>query len=70
MRLDLKIAFLTSGKTQRQVAFEKGIPEGRLSGIVRGWSEPSEREQHAIAEALGKSADELFGCVESGARSG
>ena len=52
MRIGLKVAFLESGLTQRAIAASTGIPESRLSGIVRGWFEPTEDERAALARAL------------------
>lgn len=60
MRLNLKIAIVASGKSQRQIAAACDIPENRFSSIVRGWIYPREIEREAIAAALGKPADELF----------
>jgi hypothetical protein len=56
MRLELKIAILRSGKTQRQVSTESRIPETRLSHIVRGRSVPTPEEIAAINAALGDGA--------------
>ena len=61
MRLNLKIAIVASGGTQRELSWKSKIPENRLSSIVRGWIDPRDEERHAIAEALGKPVDELFG---------
>ncbi len=60
MRLDLKIAMLARGKTQRQVAWQSGISENRLSQIVQGWVEPTAREQTAIAAAVRAPPENLF----------
>lgn len=60
MRLNLKIAMLTTGKSQRQVAWQSGISENRLSQIVQGWVEPTQREQTAIAAALREAPENLF----------
>ncbi|HZO57055.1 MAG TPA: helix-turn-helix transcriptional regulator [Bryobacteraceae bacterium] len=62
-RLNLKIAIVASGKSQRQIAAACGVPENRLSEIVRGWAEPRDREREALAAVLGKPADDLFGHV-------
>jgi hypothetical protein len=65
VRLNLKIAIVASGKSQRQIAAACGhIPENRFSAIVRGWIEPRDDERVAIAAALGKPADQLFEQVE------
>lgn len=61
MRLNLKMTILAQGKSQRQVAAASRVPENRLSEIVRGWTVPRQHEREAIAAALGKTVDELFG---------
>ena len=43
MRLLLKTAILAAGKTQRLIANEAGIPENRLSSIVRAGSSRGRR---------------------------
>jgi hypothetical protein len=53
MRFGLKIAILQSGKSQRGIAADTGIPESRLSGIVRGWLEPSVSERALLNATLG-----------------
>lgn len=63
LRLELKLAILKSGKSQRFVAAAAGISENRLSEIVRGWSVPREGEQQALAQVLQKPASELFGAA-------
>ena len=60
MRINLKVAILETGQTQRQIAFGCVIAESRLSEIVRGWTDPTEREQELLAEALGRDAAGLF----------
>ena len=52
MRLLLKTAILAAGKTQRLIANEAGIPENRLSRIVRGWVEPREAERLVLQTLL------------------
>lgn len=54
MRLDLKLAILACGKSQRQVAHECGISEKRVSDIVRGWRSPTAAELQRIAAAVGR----------------
>jgi hypothetical protein len=56
----LKVAIVTSGKTQRRLALEAGVPEGRLSAIVRGWEDPTPAEREALARVLEKPAPALF----------
>ena len=41
MRFGLKVAILKTGKTQRQIALDAHLPEGRLSELVRGKKEVS-----------------------------
>ena len=60
MRVNLKIAIVQDGRSQRRIAATCGIAENRFSEIVRGWAEPRQREREAIAAALGKQADQLF----------
>ncbi len=52
MRVGLKVAIVESGHTQREIAAEIHIPEGRLSSIVRGWTEPRPAEREALRELL------------------
>ena len=60
MRLNLKIAIVKAGKSQRQLGAETDIPENRLSQIVQGWVEPTPREQTAIAAAVREPPENLF----------
>jgi hypothetical protein len=52
MRLGLKVAIVQSGKSQRAISVETGIPESRLSSIVRGWIEPRTDERNALMRLL------------------
>jgi hypothetical protein len=61
LRLALKTAILETGKSQRELARETAIPESRLSQIVRGWADPREVEEMALAMALGRPSNDLFG---------
>ena len=61
MRLNLKIAIVASGRSQRELSRACNVAENRLSSIVRGWIDPREHERRAIAAALDKPAEELFG---------
>jgi hypothetical protein len=56
----LKIAILESHLTQRMLAREAGMPESRLSDIVRGWADPREVEREALARVLNRPMAELF----------
>lgn len=60
LRLPLKMAILSSGRSQRQVSLAAGIPEARLSDIVRKRTLPSEDERDALVRVLGGVASELF----------
>ena len=60
MRMKLKQAIVASGRTQRAYSLRWRIPEGRLSAIVRGRCEPTEREEEVIARDLRGSPGELF----------
>lgn len=61
MRLALKIAIVSSGRTQRQLASVIGMNENRFSDIVQDVTNPRDDEREAISTALGVSADEIFG---------
>lgn len=54
MNLDLKVAIIKSGRTQRDVAVATFIPEGRLSDFIRGRANPSSREREALRQLLGR----------------
>jgi plasmid maintenance system antidote protein VapI len=60
MRLNLKLAILSSGKTQREIARECEIPEPRLSEIVRGWREPTPQERERLVGTLKQPGEKLF----------
>ena len=61
MNLHLKAAIWTTGRSQRRVAADVGIPETRLSEIVCGWRDATPDQQAKIAAALGQSIASLFG---------
>jgi hypothetical protein len=52
MRVALKAAIFASGQSQRQIAAATGIPENRLSELVRGWADPREDERASLMTAL------------------
>lgn len=54
VRLDLKVAIIKSGRTQRAIAAATQIPEIKLSNIVRGLTWPSSTERAALTAALGQ----------------
>lgn len=61
MNVALKLAIWQSGKRQRQIAMEAGIPETRLSEIVNHRGPlPTAEEKDAITRVLGQSARKLF----------
>jgi transcriptional regulator with XRE-family HTH domain len=60
LRRHLKIAILDSGLTQRQISIQCGIPETRLSAIVRNRAVPSTQEQDDLSRVLRKTPDVLF----------
>ncbi len=51
---NLKSALVERFGSQVEAAREMEIRENRLSYIVRGHTEPSEREREALEEALGR----------------
>jgi hypothetical protein len=53
VRLNLKIAILKSGKTQRQISINTGIPETRLSELVCNRANPTTHERSQLERALG-----------------
>jgi len=60
MRMALKIALLESHRTQRDIAREAGLPESRVSDIVRGWANPRVEEAQALSKTLDISIAQLF----------
>jgi hypothetical protein len=66
IRLDLKVAIIKSGRTQRDLAQATEINEIKLSNIVRGMVWPSSTERQALAAALG---EDYFADVAPEARS-
>lgn len=60
MQLELKVAILKAGWTQRQLARHTGISENRLSDIVQGWKQPRPDEALTIARFLGVSTEALL----------
>jgi hypothetical protein len=57
----LKVAIVESGRSQREISRDSGIPENRLSTIVQGWQEPRPEERQVLAGTLGRPEGELFG---------
>lgn len=60
MRLDLKVAILRSGLTQREISLRARIGETRLSAIVRNRADPTDDERDRLSGVLHKPADRLF----------
>lgn len=58
--IELKTALLKKGLTQRELAFETGIDEARVSRFVKGWEQPTEEIRKAISQFLGLSVSEVF----------
>ena len=56
----LKLALLTRGKPQYEVADELGMSETKLSRIVHGRLEPTATEMRDIAVLFGVHPDDLF----------
>lgn len=59
MNVALKVAIAQSRRTQRALSRTTGIPEVRLSNIVRGALTADAREVKKLARALGRPAEEL-----------
>jgi hypothetical protein len=60
VRVVLKTSILLSSRTQRAFSIRIGIPEGRLSSLVRGRTDPTEQESRVLCHALGCPARVLF----------
>ena len=58
--LTLKVAILTSGRTQRATAKRLRMDETRLSKLIAGEGIPTARERAKLARAVGRSEAELF----------
>jgi hypothetical protein len=53
VNLTFKIGILRAGTTQRQLALDARIPEGRVSQFVRGTAWPTDAERAALNQILG-----------------
>ena len=62
----LKLAIVASGRLQRDIAHELGLQESTLSRYANGLHVP-ESKRPAIAAALGREVDDLFGESEAAA---
>ncbi|MFH0844904.1 MAG: helix-turn-helix transcriptional regulator [Pseudomonadota bacterium] len=58
--LDLKLALMKKGLSQRDLAFGTQIDETRISKIIRGYEVPTWEMKRAIAKYLGIEEGELF----------
>jgi transcriptional regulator with XRE-family HTH domain len=61
MRLLLKAAILSSGRTQAAIGLLAQVTETRLSAIARSRADPTAEECERLAQVLGVPADSLFG---------
>ena len=61
LRVPLKFAIVQSGLTQTQIARHLNIQPSRLSGIVRGWTEPRAEERRELSRVLKVAQETLFG---------
>ena len=52
MRTKVKVAILEAGYTPRAISRRLGIPEVRLSNIIRGVTEPNDAERRALQQHL------------------
>lgn len=60
MNVTLKVAIITAGKTQREVAEKSGLRELRVSEIVTGRVIATPDEKRALAKALRSTQSALF----------
>jgi len=61
MNHNLRNAILENGLTQRALSDRSNVPEGYISEVIHGKRILSEQHQLAIAAALGKKREEIFG---------
>lgn len=52
MRKDLKIAIINWGKSQRDLGLAADVADSRLSLILHGYKDPTDRERVAICRVL------------------
>ena len=60
MNAALKVAILTTVRSQIALSAVTGIREDRISRLVQGWAHPTASERRCIAAALRRSESELF----------
>ena len=58
--IELKIALMKRGLTQRDLAFGSNIDESRISKIIKGYETPTVEMKQAIADYLGREVEDLF----------
>lgn len=56
----LKAEIILAGKTEIELAQEANINYSRLSHLINGWRQPSEKEKEVISQILGKNKNEIF----------
>ena len=60
MRVDLKLAIVKSGETQRSLARKLGWPESKLSNIVCDVRAVNRQERAQLCQILGVDEAEIF----------
>jgi len=58
--IKLKMSLMKKGLTQRDLAFEAGIDESRISKIIRGYEVPTWEIKRDIAKYLGVQEGDIF----------
>ena len=58
--LDLKMALMKRGLSQRELSFATEIDESRISRIIRGYEVPTRKMKKTISKFLGMAVEELF----------
>ena len=58
--IQLKVALMKQGLTQRDLAFGSNIDESRISKIIKGYEAPTVEMKQAIADYLGIEMEQLF----------
>ncbi len=58
--ISLKVAIIERDITQREAARRAGIPEIRLSRVVRGFEQATDVERKALARVLRRAQGDLF----------
>jgi hypothetical protein len=68
VNIALKVAILTTVRTQVRLAAASGIPEDRISRIVNQWVEPTPYERRRIAGLVGQKENLLWPRRSAGGR--